>query len=432
MSNHFHELPQQKGLGTLDSILRITENSKPRSKRQEILSEDQFRSLVLYECARCDRNYHQFSLVQVQLKSGIKKKQLNELVKRIFKRIRATDEAGWLNSQSIGIFLPETSREGAFTFARSVVSNHVYQIYTYPDFQNVDSGVKHQNNNKDNRNAQSRKAGIFPENRQNNDCSGYRHGSNSLPRVSITQNVESIIHSRGLPFWKRAIDLIGASMVLALSSPLFLLMAGYIKVVSRGPILFRQERIGYLGRPFTIYKFRTMKMSADCDLHKNHLKDLIDGDRVLTKLDEEYDGRLIPLAGMIRKSCLDELPQLFNVLKGEMSLVGPRPLLSYEVEEFTIWQRQRMHTVPGMTGLWQVSGKNRLTFSQMMRLDARYSRKANFILDFVIFLKTLPAIAVQIKDSVIGKFVSPKHRLERKNIFVRNRYLSNLVRQLFM
>jgi lipopolysaccharide/colanic/teichoic acid biosynthesis glycosyltransferase len=149
----------------------------------------------------------------------------------------------------------------------------------------------------------------------------------------------------------------------------------------------------------------------------------------MQKLDRETDCRWIPLAGLLRKTCLDELPQLFNVLKGEMSLIGPRPVPYYEAEEYSLWQYQRFHVVPGMTGLWQVSGKNRLTFSQMMRLDARYSKKCNFLMDQLIFFKTIPAIIGQILDSVRGKF--PSHSPERGASEWR-RSLQNLVRQVFL
>ena len=250
-----------------------------------------------------------------------------------------------------------------------------------------------------------------------------------MPRAAVTQEMEIVLDPKAFSVWKRTVDIIGSLTALILFSPLFLIITVYIKMVSRGPALYQQERIGYLGRPFTIYKFRTMRTDADCNVHKSHLKELIGRNKVLTKLDDKEDGRLIPLAKLIRKSCLDEFPQLLNVLRGEMSLVGPRPLLSYEVEEFTAWQRQRMHTLPGMTGLWQVSGKNRLTFNQMMRLDARYSRRHSLTMDFLIFMMTIPAIVGQLIGLGDGKAALQP---ARRSLSLVRSTLSNIVRQVFL
>ncbi|MGD8353298.1 MAG: sugar transferase, partial [Pseudomonadota bacterium] len=250
----------------------------------------------------------------------------------------------------------------------------------------------------------------------------------SQVKADSANPVVQLVMPPGAPLWKRACDVSGAAVLLIALSPLFAVVALYIKIVSPGPVFFRQERIGYLGHPFTIWKFRTMKANAEEDVHMSHLKNLIKGDQVLTKLDGETDCRWIPMAGILRKSCLDELPQLFNVLKGEMSLVGPRPVPDYEVEEYSLWQRQRFYSLPGMTGLWQVSGKNRLTFSQMMRLDARYSKKYNFFMDQVIFIKTVPAIIGQVMDSIRGRFSYPLG----KNISVWRRSLNDFVRQVFL
>jgi len=424
-----------KGQRTVNDIFRVSRNSKGRTRHQQVLTEDQFRALVLYECARCDRNHHQFSLIQIEFQGNTEKKRTDELSKRILKRIRTTDEAGWLSAKSLGVFLPETGREGASKFARAVCGDFPYQIYTYPDFRTVESAEKDTNMRQDNdNNKNDRRTGDMTqhENGKNRGISDNLRQSNPPCRVSITQDVESVIHPKGLPAWKRLIDILGAATVLTLSSPLFLMVAAHIKVVSKGPVFFKQERIGYLGCPFTIYKFRTMKTDANCKVHEDHLKNLIDSDKVLTKLDEGNDSRLIPFAGVIRKSCLDELPQLINVLKGDMSLVGPRPLLSYEAEEFTAWQRQRMHAVPGMTGLWQVSGKNRLTFSQMMRLDACYSKNATLLIDMTIFLKTIPAIFAQVSNFAQQKVPGQGKEHEKRSVSIWNRSVSSLMRQLFL
>jgi len=137
-------------------------------------------------------------------------------------------------------------------------------------------------------------------------------------------------------------------------------------------VFFKQERIGYKGRSFDFLKFRTMKADSGTRVHEKHLKTLINNDIQMDKLDGENDPRIIPFGKFLRQSCLDELPQLINVLRGDMSLVGPRPCLAYEAQEYNLWHTKRFDIKPGMTGSWQVNGKNRTTFKEMIRLDINY------------------------------------------------------------
>ena len=167
----------------------------------------------------------------------------------------------------------------------------------------------------------------------------------------------------GLPAWKRTLDCLA---IVALCPGLLLIGGGVALVIrcgSRGPILFRQRRIGYKGREFTCFKFRTMKVDAETRLHCDHVRQLMDDEVPMTKLDAQNDPRLVPFGSLLRVTGLDELPQFINVLRGEMSLVGPRPCIPYEYEHYKPWQRRRFDAVPGLTGLWQVSGKNRTTFN---------------------------------------------------------------------
>jgi lipopolysaccharide/colanic/teichoic acid biosynthesis glycosyltransferase len=431
---------RQQTSGRIESrdrkLLNIFQNNNCCDKhngRRALHSEELFRTLVLHECARCDRNSHQFSLIQVDLGTEPGRKNTAQLIRKVLKRIRTTDEAGWLSGTSLGIFLPETELEGAAIFARSICNGFAYQVYTYPDFNSPKKNKGSRSHEGRSPGGPEKDHGFGQDRRRMEDNSsedGEVHGgSASMPKAAVTQEVESILVHKRMPAWKRLMDIIGSIVALVLFSPLLLLIAFFIKVVSRGPVLYRQERVGYLGRPFTIWKFRTMKWNADSSIHREHLKDLISGDKVLTKLDHETDCRWIPLAGLLRKTCLDELPQLFNVLKGEMSLVGPRPVPIYEAEEYLTWQRQRFHALPGMTGLWQVSGKNRLTFSQMMRLDARYSKKCNVFMDFMIFIKTFPAIMGQVFETFSRKL--NVHPL-RRNVSVWRRSVNDLVRQFFL
>lgn len=198
--------------------------------------------------------------------------------------------------------------------------------------------------------------------------------------------------------WKRSLDL----LVLALVSPAVVTCCGaialWIKLVSRGPVFFRQERIGYRGRRFFIFKFRTMHPQADGTRHEEHMATLLQGDRPMGKLDLAGDKRLIPGARALRAAGLDELPQLINVLKGEMSLVGPRPCTVYEHEHYAEWHKERFAALPGLTGLWQVSGKNRTTFKRMIELDIEYARHASLGLDLAIMARTVPALLGQVGD----------------------------------
>jgi len=142
-----------------------------------------------------------------------------------------------------------------------------------------------------------------------------------------------------------------------------------------------------------------MHTGADVGLHQNHLNTLLTSDSPMTKLDVNHDPRIFPFGKIIRRCYLDELPQLINVLRGEMSLVGPRPCMSYEAEEYRSWQRRRFDAVPGMTGLWQVSGKNRTTFKEMIRLDIKYAREVSPAADIRILLRTVPAIVGEVAST---------------------------------
>ena len=202
----------------------------------------------------------------------------------------------------------------------------------------------------------------------------------------------------GIPLWKRLLDLVVVVLVAPLLLPFMFLISIVIKAVSPGPALFQQERIGYLGRRFTCFKFRTMVVNADARLHQGHLNRLMDSNAPMKKLDSAGDPRLIPCGLLLRSLGLDELPQIFNVLRGDMSLVGPRPCMAYEYENYTPRHRQRFEAVPGLTGLWQVSGKNRTTFEQMIDLDIYYTRNKSLWLDLKIIFKTVPAIISQTRE----------------------------------
>lgn len=209
------------------------------------------------------------------------------------------------------------------------------------------------------------------------------------------KNTENI----GLPRWKRVLDVAAILMVLPLLLPLAIGIGLLIRLVSNGPVLFKQERVGYRGSRFMCLKFRTMYCGAETGTHEGHLQQLMDSNVPMTKMDAKGDSRIIPFGRLLRSSGLDELPQLMNVLKGEMSLVGPRPCLAYEAARYRPWQLERFNAVPGLTGLWQVNGKNRTTFTRMIQLDIEYARTKSLLLDLRIIFKTVPALLVQMWET---------------------------------
>jgi lipopolysaccharide/colanic/teichoic acid biosynthesis glycosyltransferase len=200
--------------------------------------------------------------------------------------------------------------------------------------------------------------------------------------------------------WKRALDLTCIGLALPVLAPLMAFLALFIKLASPGPVFFTQNRIGYRGRTFKCLKFRSMRPNSDTKVHQNHLRDLIASDRPMTKIDVMGDPRLIPLGALLRSSGLDELPQLINVLRGDMSIVGPRPCTPYEFQDYLPWQKERCHSLPGLTGLWQVSGKNKTTFSEMINLDIQYVRNRSLLEDLRIMYKTFATVFGQVRETV--------------------------------
>jgi len=408
-----------------------------------LLPADQFRTLILHECARCNRNAHAFSLIHIDLRGNGRERSrdrsetVRRLSRSLVRRMRTTDEIGWLDGHSVGVFLPETAADGAGRLAADACQGFSYQIYTYPwlssfgDDGRNSRGTRRGDNGGEG--AQHRSYGGADREEQLTLHSEDPGSESVYPATNTRGDLEELIMPPGPPAWKRAYDIFGSTILLIALSPVFAVVALYIKIVSPGPVFFRQERVGYLGHPFILIKFRTMKTGSDnVSVHKDYLKGLIGSDdKAMTKLDTARDDRLIPLAGLLRRTCIDELPQLINVFKGDMSLVGPRPCLDYEAEEFALWQRMRFHTVPGMTGLWQVSGKNRLTFKEMMRLDIRYASRKSAAMDLAISLKTVPAILGQVRDAVKAKRSSAPVVMKNKRA-ARKWSLNDLVRQFFL
>ncbi len=226
---------------------------------------------------------------------------------------------------------------------------------------------------------------------------------------NLQQLTESLVSPVGTRFrervWaerlvKRSIDVASASLVTVLGFPFFLAVALLIKLTSRGPVFYSQLRIGERGEVFTLYKFRTMRQGADDAIHREFTRSFIEGRMSNSSLDEKSpsvykltnDPRVTSIGNFLRKTSLDELPQFINILKGEMTIVGPRPPLQYELEYYEEWHKLRLEVRPGLTGLWQVSGRSSVPFNEMVKLDLYYIEHWTLLLDFKIMMRTIPVM----------------------------------------
>ena len=210
--------------------------------------------------------------------------------------------------------------------------------------------------------------------------------------ADVVRSEESVAR---FPYWKRILDLTFIVLTSPIWLPLMLMVMAMIRLKSSGPIFYRQERVGYRRRRFMIFKFRTMQVNAETRTHEDYFASLMRSDVPMTKLDAGGDSRLIPGARFLRASGLDELPQIFNVVRGDMSLVGPRPCIPCEFDRYEPWQQKRVNAPPGLTGHWQVNGKNRTTFNQMVFMDLFYIDKMSLWRDLGIILKTIPVLVFE-------------------------------------
>ena len=203
--------------------------------------------------------------------------------------------------------------------------------------------------------------------------------------------------------WKRVLDLTCILLGLPAILTVMMFVALWVKIVSPGPLFFRQRRVGYLGRYFSLWKFRSMRVNVETQTHERYLEWLIQADCPMAKLDVSGDPRLIYGGRVLRALGLDELPQILNVIRGEMSLVGPRPCTPHEFERYEARHRKRVLAPPGLTGYWQVNGKNSVTFSEMIEMDIFYAHNMSPWLDLTIMLKTVPTLVMQQVRSRSGR-----------------------------
>jgi lipopolysaccharide/colanic/teichoic acid biosynthesis glycosyltransferase len=238
---------------------------------------------------------------------------------------------------------------------------------------------------------------------------------NSFMDVCVAEPCGETSH----PWWKRVFDIAFITLLSPFWLPVMAVIAVAIKILSPGPVFFKQQRVGFMGQHFTCLKFRTMKPGADTGVHQQHLSQLIQSDRPMTKMDRTGDSRLIPGAALLRSSGLDELPQLFNVLAGEMSLVGPRPCTPNEFAQYQEWHKERCNTLPGLTGLWQVNGKNKTTFTEMIHMDIHYARNCSLGMDLKIMFRTFSALAEQVQEMRVDARPVQKASTDKQGAFPR-------------
>jgi lipopolysaccharide/colanic/teichoic acid biosynthesis glycosyltransferase len=381
--NHRHNdgLPVDPGTGLYNRsffLLRLKEE-RERSKRTGVPF-----SLLVADIAG-------ISMALRKQATGPSQIGLRKLVEQFPGQMRIIDIKGWLDEKRIGILLPGTEEVGAF-HVKSKICTQLEANLPYVVGLDVEEFLKTYTFRSDSNAGNSSLS-------DGSDTRGAESGSEEDGLYADILHPDSF-SSFGMHA-KRMIDIAGSLLGIIIISPLLLIIAVLIKLTSPGPILFRQQRVGFLGRRFILLKFRSMYVEADEHIHKNYVTQLIKGrhdtinlgtvEDPLFKLSD--DSRVTTLGRILRKTSLDELPQLFNILRGEMSLVGPRPPIPYEVSEYRLWHCGRFLEIrPGLTGLWQISGRSQMEFDDMVRLDLRYANIWSLWLDLKIILKTLHAV----------------------------------------
>jgi lipopolysaccharide/colanic/teichoic acid biosynthesis glycosyltransferase len=361
--------------------------SMGNSPLRVLLEEDAFVSMLYLERRRAERAQNRFVLIQVDVQKALagnhKDRTIHALTTALSEATRETDIIGWyLKNNLLGIIGTELGKA-----SRQVVQDR-FLAKLRKVFETTLGAEKSS--------SISVSFHFFPEECQEGDSD---HSANialypEIPKRESSRKVALAV--------KRCIDIIGSSIALLLFSPIFAAVALAIKLTSKGPVLFKQERLGQSGKPFTMMKFRSMRTDCDPLIHQQYVQQFIAGEvggessrgaKPVFKI--QKDPRITRVGYFIRKMSIDEFPQFFNVLRGEMSLVGPRPPLAYEFCAYEVWHRRRVLEIkPGITGLWQVEGRSRTRFDDMVRLDLKYARAWSIWLDLRILLQT-PAAVIQ-------------------------------------
>lgn len=366
-----------------------------------ISSSNKFSEIIVLERERADRTNHIFSLVIFDMglfeTKGI---SANHLMRVIYSRKRITDELGLYDKQHFGFILPATSSENArkvterYCNEAGITQSDFYTIYTYPDkwiSSNKDDATKQKTSDISAEKDSSALRDISSSSKtdvEGNTTSAAEPIEKQTQAYEKTNGEIEQFMVRQIPIWKRSMDIVGAIVGLVIFSPIMLAIAIVIKLTSKGPVIFKQERAGLGGKSFNFYKFRSMVVDAEAK--KKELMEFNERTGPVFKMTD--DPRVIPAGKFIRKWSLDELPQFYNVLKGDMSLVGPRPPTLDEVAQYYGWQDMRLEIKPGITCLWQISARHKSNFEDWVRLDIEYARKQSLLLDLKILLLTAPAV----------------------------------------
>lgn len=352
----------------------------------DILPQEAFHKMITLERKRTERSRKPFLLMLLdtgtELPSDKNSRLLTEVLKTLAVSTRETDVIGWYATGTVvGVMYTEIApcdRSSIVATMLARVSNTLRANLGLEEFHRVKLSFH-----------------LFPEDW---DHDGPGRPSNPTLYPDLNERVDSQKHLHAV---KRVMDVMGSAMALIVLAPLLALIAIAIKVTSKGPIFFRQKRVGQHGECFTFLKFRSMYVNNDASHHRQFVRQLIKGQAAKSAAPAEKGGvykltndpRITRVGRFIRRTSLDELPQFINVLRGEMSLVGPRPAIPYEVEAYDIWHRRRvLEAKPGITGLWQVEGRSRVGFDEMVRLDLRYVRSWSPWLDVKILARTPKAV----------------------------------------
>ena len=363
-------------------ILAEPQNS---AEPKEVLTEEIFRRMISMERKRSERTQRPFVLLlmdtgrkQATEKNG---RILLDILSALQNATRETDVMGWYEMNSaVGVMFTEITLDNNLILSTILarISDVLRGRLTSEQFSQIKFSFH-----------------LFPEEW---DANSPERQSNPTLYPDLHKRDGANRVGRTL---KRGMDVLGSLCLLALLSPVFLVIALAIKLTSRGPVLFRQQRIGEHGTAFTFLKFRSMYVNNDASEHKEYVRKLIAGQADKNPADGTGEGifkltndpRITPVGNFLRRTSLDELPQFVNVLRGDMSLVGPRPPVPYEVEAYATWHRRRLlEAKPGITGLWQVEGRSRVGFDDMVRLDLRYARNCSPWLDLKILVQTPKAV----------------------------------------
>lgn len=351
----------------------------------EVLTEEIFRRMISLERKRSERTQRPFVLLLMDTGRNLPTEKNGRILLEILAALQAatreTDVMGWYEANSVvGVMFTEITPDNNLVLSTilSRISDVLRDRLTLEQFSQLKFSFH-----------------LFPE-EWDSENSDRPSDPTLYPDLHERNGLNWV--SRGI---KRLMDVTGSLVLLLLLSPVFVLIAAAIKLTSRGPVLFRQQRIGEHGTPFTFLKFRSMYINNDASQHKEYVRQLIAGQAAKHSTNGEDEGvfkltndpRITTVGNLLRRTSLDELPQFINVLRGEMSLVGPRPPVPYEVEAYATWHRCRLlEAKPGITGLWQVHGRSRVGFDDMVRLDLQYARQSSPWLDVKILLQTPKAV----------------------------------------